>query len=94
MLVEQLALDLGFEVTARNVHRAGQRTFVVLIGFAHIEDERTLGDVLGRNCGVDFGDLRLGGGQEVAEGGHARKATSSVRNRHGVQRRTAAAAHC
>ena len=67
----QATLDLGLEVAAGDVQRAGQRALVVLVGLADVEHLRTGVDALGGTGGVDLGDLGLGGPQQVSERGHA-----------------------
>src|SRR4029077_9539398 len=69
-LVEQPALDLRLQVAAGDVHRAGDGPLLVLVRLADVEDQRAPIDLGGSTGGVDLGDLGLGGGEEVAEGGH------------------------
>jgi hypothetical protein len=78
-LVGHPVLDLGLEVAARDVDRAGQRALLVLVGLAHVEDQRPAGDLGRGGRGVDFTDLGLGRSEEVTEGSHDRKPTDLVR---------------
>ena len=79
-LVDDAGLDLGLEVATGDVHGAGQRALVVLVGLADVERERPGSEALGRVGGADLGDLGLGGRQQIAERSHALKATCPVGN--------------
>ena len=70
-LVGDASLDLRLEMAAGDVDRVGQGALFVLVGFAHVEHDRSGGDPLGGGAGVDLDDLGLGGGEEVTERCHA-----------------------
>ena len=77
-LVEQPALDLRLEVTARDVDGVGQRALVVLVGLAHVEHDGAVSDALGCRRRIDLGDLGLGGAEQISESGHELKAYQPV----------------
>jgi hypothetical protein len=52
------------------VHRARHRALLVLVGLAHVEQERTLVDQGLGPCGVDLADLRLGRLEQLTEVRH------------------------
>jgi hypothetical protein len=64
-------------VAAGDVDGARQGALLVLVGLAHVEHERTLIDALSGAGGIDFGDLGLGGAEQVAERGHGSPRVSS-----------------
>ena len=78
VLVGEPALDLRFEMTAGDVHGAVEGPGVVLVGLADIEHGGAIGDQRSRTRGVDFADLRLGGGEQISERGHGLNPTCLV----------------
>ena len=65
-------------MTAGDVHGAVECAGVELVGLADIEHGGAIGDQRRRTRGVDFADLRLGGGEEISERGHALNPTCLV----------------
>ena len=65
-------------MAAGDVHGAVEGAGVVLVGLADVEHGCAVGDQRGRARGVDFADLRLGGGEEISERGHALNPTCLV----------------
>ena len=80
-LVDEAALDLGFEVPAGDVHGAGKGALVVFVGFTDVEHHGAGGDALGGVGGADLGDLGFRRRQEIAERSHHPKPTHPVGNR-------------
>ena len=78
-LVGEATLDLALEMATGDVHRARQGTLFVLVGLAHVEDHdlAAFDELLGLRR-VDFGDLRLGLDEQVAERRHERNATHLI----------------
>ena len=67
-LVRRLGLDAGLEESARDVDGLGDRALLVLIGLAHVDEERRLrrGELVGQLARVDLGDLLLDLGKQFA----------------------------
>ena len=65
-------------MAAGDVHGAVEGAGVVLVGLADVEHGGAVGDQRGRTRGVDLADLRLGGGEQISERGHALNPTGLV----------------
>ena len=83
LLVDDATLDLGFEVTARDVNGTEQGTFVVFVGLADVENNCAVGNRCRRAVCVYFGDRGLCSGEKVAERCHGEKPTNQVGYRVG-----------
>jgi len=73
-------LDVGLELTARNVNRAGNRTLLVFIGLTDIEQRVALSEENFAGIGVDLVDRCLCLLKKFTETGHGRKPTYLVGN--------------
>ena len=71
-MVGDAVLDLALEVATGDVHRAGDRALLVLVGLADVEHHGagSIATAVVRRGGVDLADLGLGLREQIAEASH------------------------
>ncbi len=77
--IDHPVLDLALQVAAGDMDGARHRTLFVLVRLTDVEHRGPRGDGRLGLGGVDLTDAGLGGAEQIAEAGHARKSTSWVR---------------